>query len=73
MATVRGGQHHRLFQQHVQAVFEAGARHPVMGGVPDRDHDAVQLLLLQHSAEVGIGLVNAIVPRRFFQRVWTHI
>ena len=40
-----------------------------MGGMPHRDHDAVQLLLRQHLANVGIGLLHAIVPGRLVQHI----
>ena len=67
MAGVRREQRHRLFQDHVQPLLKAGARRLVMGGMPDRDHDAVQLFLRQHLAIVGIGSLHTVVPGRFVQ------
>ena len=73
MTGVRREQRHRLFQDHMQPVFKAGARGLVMGGVPGRDHDAVQLLLRQHLVNVGIGPFHAKMPGRFVQYIRADI
>ena len=57
---VGGAEHHRLFQHDVQARLQAGAGDLEMLGVPDGDDGAVELLLLQHFAEIGVGALDAV-------------
>ena len=69
LAGVGRPQHHRLLQQQVQAALQHGARHLVVGGVPDRDHRAVQLVAVEQVAVVGVGGADAVVVRRLAQHL----
>ena len=62
-------QHHRLLQQQVQAALQHGARHLVVGGVPDRDDRAVQLVPVEQLAVVGVGGADGVVVRRLAQHL----